>query len=518
MARFFGFIAVILILLTTTLGVIAEDISVGEQLLTDRGIAYGISHDASGKLYITDWKLGEVWRVDPGNGSYTLYRGLGSTLDSQPDPEGNIWLTSFWNPQFSRINASQNPVTLTTWDLSSWDPGRAYKLSGLAFDEHNQVWFSEWGESSDTQLLYRFDPTTNQLCGYTLPGGNHSWYLLYQDPYLWLGDWVQALIMRFNTETLEVTYWGAGSKAEPRGMETDEAGNLWWADVGTGKINRLTPATNSLISYALPNAGSPNYAVPYMLVVKDGKIYYSAQGDEVGTIGMLDPALADSSNTTTKRYSYSSVEICNNIPAGTTSTISTTAGSWLNPWPSRTWINATPPDLPGWAIFEAPGAEMPYGISVENNTLWLTDQMYNKLIRIGLPLVQPASTPTITQTKTMTPTPTNTLTPTNTQTPTPTATHTLTPTQTSTSTFTQTSSPTATATATPTATQTPTPTMSAIQHNFQIYLPIILTSNENGAMAAGIFNNTDKRPFINVFNFGILKTIDLLILEFKCFP
>jgi sugar lactone lactonase YvrE len=153
-----GFLFVILISVSAAAAVLAGDISVGERLLTSRGIAYGIAQDDAGKLYITDWKLGEVWRVDPVTGAYTLYSALGSTLDARPDRVGDVWLTSFWNPYLNRINTSASPVSMTTWDLSAWDTGRAYKLSGLAFDELGRAWFSEWGEVSDTQLLYRFDP------------------------------------------------------------------------------------------------------------------------------------------------------------------------------------------------------------------------------------------------------------------------------------------------------------------------------------------------------------------------
>lgn len=168
--RYLATLLIILILLTTAAGVWAENLTVAEHLLTSRGVAYAINHDALGNLLITDWKLGEVWRVNPTTGAYTLFSGLGSTLDARPDSVGDIWLTSYWNPYLNRINTTANPVTMTTWDLSTWDPGRAYQLSGVAFDNLNRVWFSEWGDISDTQLLYRFDPATNQLCAYTLPG------------------------------------------------------------------------------------------------------------------------------------------------------------------------------------------------------------------------------------------------------------------------------------------------------------------------------------------------------------
>lgn len=459
---------IIVISLTVAVSVIADDLNVGEQLLGARGIAYGIQRDELGNLFITDWKLGEVWRVDPDSGAYTLFSGLGSTLDARPDAAGNIWLTSFWDPLFSRINTSANPVTMTTWNLTGWDSSRAYKLSGVAFDSQGMVWFSEWGEISDTQLLYRFDPATNQLCGYTMPGGNHSWYPNYQEPYLWMGDWTQALILRFDTTTFKVDYWSAGNKAEPRGMAFDDEGNIWWADVYASRLARLIPDINSLSYFSLPNAGPPNYATPYMIGLQNGKIWYTTQGDEVGTVGILDPSLAASSTNTVKRRTFTAQEICKQIQEGTTSTLEVNTGIWANPWLSRTWINATPPDLVGWTIYEAPGAEMPYGISLDTDALWFTDQMYNKLVRVALPITTPTSTPTTTQTAFPTQTSTTTLTSTSTdvsaQTPTMTQTNipTSTPTKTPTPTLSATNTPvqtlTQTFTTTPAATRTKKPT------------------------------------------------------------
>jgi streptogramin lyase len=442
--------------------VLAGDLTVGEQSLTARGIAYGIHQDASGNLFTTDWQMGEVWRVNPTSGAYTLYSGLSNTLDVRPDSEGNIWLTSFWYPYLNRINTAQNPVTMTTWDLSAWETGRAYELSGLAFDELGRTWFSEWGEVSDTQLLYRFDPSSNQLCGYTLPGGNHSWYLIYQAPYLWLGDWVQGTIVQFNTSTRAVAYWEVGNKAEPRGLALDEAGNLWFADVGTGKIGRLVPTTDALTTYTLPDAGPPNYSYPHMVAVQEGQVWYTAQGDEVGTVGMLDPTLVTGSMTTAKRSTFNSTENCRPLGEGTVSTVGVTAGTWGEPWPTRVWIDASSPGS-GWQVYEAPGAELPYGLSLANDSLWFTDQMYNKLLRVGLPSAAPTLTPTSTVTGTKTTTPTTTatatMTLTPTRTPTSTATGTKTTTPTTTATATMTLTPTRTPTSTATGTKTTTPTI-----------------------------------------------------------
>ena len=164
----------------------ASEVPVEEASLT-QGIVYEIHRDATGNLYMTDWGAGQIWRVDPTTGAYTRFSGLGAPNDGQPDSAGNIWYTDYNSPVLGRISPGPNP-TLTTWNLSSWDPARMYSLGGLAFDVNGWVWFSEWDEASD-QLLYRFRPDTMELCGYSLPGtGNHSYYVLYAAGFIWLGD------------------------------------------------------------------------------------------------------------------------------------------------------------------------------------------------------------------------------------------------------------------------------------------------------------------------------------------
>ena len=92
--RYLAAILIILLLLTASARVWAENLPIAEHNLTSRGVAYAINSDNMGNLFITDWKMGEVWRVSPTTGAYTLFSGLGSTLDAQPDPAVDIWLTS----------------------------------------------------------------------------------------------------------------------------------------------------------------------------------------------------------------------------------------------------------------------------------------------------------------------------------------------------------------------------------------------------------------------------------------
>jgi streptogramin lyase len=433
------------ILIVVATAVMASEIWVDEVPLTPGGIAYEINRDAAGRLYVSDWGAREIWRVEPATRASTRFTGLGAVNDARPDSAGNIWWTDYDNPVLARINTAANPVTMTAWDLGAWDPGRAYTLAGLAVDEAGRIWFSEW-DTPAGQLLYRFDPSANQLCGYTLLGGDHSYYVLYHDGVLWLGDSTQGRIVRFNPSNRQVTYWDSPSISEPRGLAVDANGNVWWADTASKTLGRLEPGLNRLTIYDLPVGGTP-----YMVSFSDGKIWYTAEETgpgETGAVGILDPALASGTSTTRNPGSGTSAETCKPLGAGTTAPVA--AASDTMDWGGGYWTDITPPGVPGWTVYEVPWGGVPYGVLAEDGMAWVTDQLYQKLAKID----PDAPTPTASPTRTQTPTPTKT----------PTASRTPTATQTS----------TATPTATPTATATQTPTATATAPAGQrIFLPLI---------------------------------------------
>lgn len=421
----------------------ASEIWVDDAALTRGGIAYEINRDALGRLYVTDWAAGEIWRVEPGTSAYTRFTGLGAPNDARPDAAGDIWWTDYYNPVLGRINTAANPMTRTTWNLSAWDPARAYSLAGLAFDAAGRLWFSEWDEPA-TQLLYRFDPATKQLCGYTLPGGDHSYYVMYSGGFVWLADSTQGRIVRFDPANRGVAYWDSPAVNEPRGLAADASDNIWWADVAARKLGRLEPGTNRMTTYSLPVAG-----IPYMVAVDGALIWYTAQGAETGTVGILDPAVAAGNPSTRNPVTSTAQETCKSLGQGTTVpvAVSTSALSWSG----RYWTEVTPGGAAGWTVFEVGGWGYPYGIVAEGGTAWVTDQFHQRLARID-----PDAPP-----------PTPSLTPTVTHTPSPTPTRTITRTPTPTVTRTPTRTPTVARTPTRTATVTPGPSV------LRVYLPLV---------------------------------------------
>jgi streptogramin lyase len=316
-----------------------------------------VNTDASGLLYLSDYLVNEVWRVEA-TGFYTVYQGVDSATDAKTDAAGDIWWTN-GAVTFGRISVPEN--TLTTWEV-----GVDHNLGGLAFDDLGRVWLTEWfGYGSN---LYRFDPATTELCTYTISLGSYSYYTLYDNGTLWLGHWGLGRIYRVNPAG-SATYWQI-TGAEPVGLALDGEGNLWWADEGLAALGRLNPTTNEVTLFALPVGTAPQ-----MVAVNGNEVWYTESG--AGTVGELDPASAAGTTTTVAPKSTPVTHVCAGAAAGATSSVSTRGGSL--DWAPGTATPATAPA--GWQIYELSASADPYGIATTGGYLWVSDKGNRKLLR-----------------------------------------------------------------------------------------------------------------------------------------
>ncbi len=384
----------LLILLRAVIGVAADPIPADEATLSGASTLYEVKRDGSGNAYVTDWgkvepaTQGLVWKVAPA-GAYTRYSGFGASItnlnDATPDSAGNIWFTDYNNPILARINTTASPATITRWDLSKWDAARTYALGGITFDGGGRLWISEQGETSNTQLLYRYDPASGRLCGYAIPDGNHSFYVVQHNGTLWLGDWVLNRIVRVvppaDETAAQITYWDATAVGEPRGLAVDPGtGYVWWADRSSDKLVRLEPAgsnANRLMRYTLPVT-----AVPYMVSIDGSKLWYTAEGNETSNLGNV--ALSHTTADTSKKNPVGPANYtptCKTLaPEPSDLTITVTAGTLA--WRHETFADVTPPTAIAWKVYEVAYGGIPYGISAGTDRVWATDQLFQQLVRI----------------------------------------------------------------------------------------------------------------------------------------
>ena len=72
--------------------VITESLRAGmdaqEAALNPNGYVHELYRDPQGKLWISDYLVGEIWRVDPDTNAYTVYENLLGASDGRTDSGG----------------------------------------------------------------------------------------------------------------------------------------------------------------------------------------------------------------------------------------------------------------------------------------------------------------------------------------------------------------------------------------------------------------------------------------------
>jgi len=329
-------------------------LAVREAPLHPAGEAYEINSDGAGMLLVSDYGADEIRRMNPLTGAYEAF-GVAYPGDARRDASGRIWFTDA-----ADVFASLDP---TTGAVTSWSAGEDAEISlyGLAFDDSGRVWMTEWFGSSSS--LHRFDPATNELCSYPLPGGVSSYYILYRDGAVWFSNWGNNRIYRFDITTEEAQHWQLAAGASPTGMDFEPSGNLWWADEGTDALVRLNPNTDQVTSYPVPNGGNP-----LMVAWLRGKIWYTDSGE--GAVGVLDPSRAAGSTVTISPATESVTAACRNLGEGSSSTATVTTG--VLAWTEGSWPQAS--TAGGWEVYQMPAGALPWGIAVHNGLPWVVDQ------------------------------------------------------------------------------------------------------------------------------------------------
>jgi streptogramin lyase len=336
--------------------------------LTLGGSVYEVNPDAHGNLWLSEFEADQVWQLNPATGVYTIYHDLVAVNDARMDAAGDVWWSDFWNGNLGRI--SLTAATVTTWTL----PGAGSPL-GIAFDDAGQVWVTDDWESN----VYRFSPTSTQVCSYTVPDDGLSSYIVSHAGGLWLGDYENGRILKLDPAAGQFTQWQLPAWADPVGLAVDGSDNLWWADGGLRALACLEPAIGRMTTYTLPYGEEP-----VMLAFSGESVWYTEVAS--GTLGVLNPALADGVSTTVVASAVAATPSCSTLGAGSSSplTVSTDTAMWM------------PGDLfprvhsGGWRVYELPWGAYPWGVAVRDG-VWVADQGRDKLLWLSysayLPIV-----------------------------------------------------------------------------------------------------------------------------------
>lgn len=333
-----------------------------EPRLNPKGSAYELNPDDMGRLWISDFKIGEIWGVDPTSGAYEVYGVSGSPIDAR-QADGWLWWADGLSNILGRVSTSD--ATFTEWQVPE-----AFGFLGTSLDAQGRLYATD----SSNPYLYRLDPAGESLCTYTLPEFGASNYIVRDGDYLWLGDSFDSTILRLHTSDDSLTWWSLPEDSSPFGMVVDAQGDLWYADQGINSLAQLNPSTNQLTSYPLP---SGNY--PQMIAVQSGAIWYTEQS--LPSIGRLDPITADHTVVMLTVHDQQLTPSCNNISPSGSGKVPKTTGKMS--WGNQTYapiVNAA-----GWQIYQLPNSSDPWGIALSKFG-YVVDSGRQVLIRFDLAL------------------------------------------------------------------------------------------------------------------------------------
>ena len=333
--------------------------------LNPQGSAYELNVDDLGKLWISVLSSGEIWQVNTIDGSYQVFSVSGFPVDAR-QADGWLWWAD------ARSN-SLNQVSVSDGSYRQWQIPNANGFLGTNLDAQGRFYATD----SSNPFLYRLNPSASSLCVISLPGFGASNYIVREGDYLWIDDSFDSIIIRYQIQDEQLTWWSLPAESSPFGMVADELGNLWFTDQGTNSIAQLDPTSNQLILYTLPKG---NY--PQMLAIQSGVIWFTEQS--LPSIGRLDQLAADHSVISLTYSTYQLNPNCNNISPSISGTVSITTGkmNWQN-------INSTPiVNTAGWQIYQLPESSNPWGI-VLTGFGYVVDSDSQRLIRF-----EPAQLPT----------------------------------------------------------------------------------------------------------------------------
>ena len=212
------------------------------------GSGHGLRIDRDDNVWVTDTDRHVVFKFDPrGELLLTLGEpnvpGLGHTQFNKPTdvnfgPQGEIYVTDgYGNSRIMKFNAQGK--FLTTWGEAGSGPGQFNAPHAVVIDDQNRVIIAD----RDNERIQIFDPEGELLETWT--GFKPFGIALDPNGVLFVSDGAANTILQLDEAGTVVQSWGGekgtgpGQFNTPHELESDRQGNLYAAEVGGKRVQKL---------------------------------------------------------------------------------------------------------------------------------------------------------------------------------------------------------------------------------------------------------------------------------------
>jgi sugar lactone lactonase YvrE len=232
----------------------------------------GITFDASGNLWVAD-TINHRLQMRDGLGNWTVIgiQGTGPGQFDQPhdlkfDLDGNLWVTEWANHRLQRRDTAGNWTIIGSYGS---EIGQFNGPVGIDVARDGSIWVAD-GMNNRLQRLGRNGKWAMFLSKGTGTLHTRSPFGIdfAPDGTLWIADAGNARIAAIDPDQVGgIEKWstfgsygtGVGQMIETRSLALDIAGNLWTADDGNSRIQRMDPSGNwTVIATKGSNTGEIN--------------------------------------------------------------------------------------------------------------------------------------------------------------------------------------------------------------------------------------------------------------------
>ena len=193
---------------------------------------------------------------------------------AQPMKDGNVWIWTYNHAQFDKLDPKTGVVT----EYAIPNPNDHAGNHSVTMAPDGIVWFTEADENN---TIGKLDPATGKITQYhpTVPGNKHT-IVVDSKGFVWLSA---SPVSRFDPKTETWTYFAADAPSS-YGITVDHQDNVWFSDMGKGKIGKIDATTGKVTRYDPP---TPNSGARRIHADAKGTVWFAEY--RTGQISSFDP-------------------------------------------------------------------------------------------------------------------------------------------------------------------------------------------------------------------------------------